>query len=94
MCACSRKKGRHREAITSRDDLLVMPAKLVESGRQKTLKLSVGEKWWSTISLAYQRLQRWLASIAPQLHPQQTFERYLCWLNPASPDDWLPKPVP
>jgi hypothetical protein len=41
----------------------------------------VGEKWWSAISLADQRLQRWLASIAPQLHPQQTFERYLCWLN-------------
>jgi hypothetical protein len=39
------EEGCHREAITSRDDLLVMPADLVESGRQKTLKLSVGEKW-------------------------------------------------
>lgn len=89
-----KEEGCHREAITSRDELLVMPAKLVESGRQKTLKLSVGEKWWAAISRAYQRLQRWLSSIAPQLRPQQTFERYLCWLNPASPDDWLPQPVP
>ena len=84
----------HREAITSRDDLLVMPAKLVETGRQKTLKLSVGDKWWAAISLCYQRLERWLASIAPQLDTQQTFERYLCWLNPLNPDDWLPHPSP
>jgi len=88
------EEGRHHEAITSRDELLVMPAKLVVSGRQKTLKLSVGKKWWAAISLSYQRLERWLASIAPQLDPQQTFERYLCWLNPFNPDDWLPKNAP
>ncbi len=87
-------EGHHHEAITSRDELLVIPAKLVESGRQKTLKLSVGEDWWSALSRAYQRLQRWLASTAPQLNPQQTFERYLCWNNPLSPDDWLPKLAP
>ena len=88
------EEGRRHEAITSLDELLVMPAKLVVSGRQKTLKLSVGEKWWAAISLSYQRLERWLASIAPQLDPQQTFERYLCWLNPLNPDDWLPKNAP
>lgn len=89
-----KEEGCHREAITSRDELLVMPAKLVETGRQKTLKLSIGEKWWAAINRSYQRLERWLASIAPQLDPQQTFERYLCWLNPLNPDDWLPKPAP
>jgi hypothetical protein len=47
-----KQEGCHREAITSRDALLVMPAKLVETGRQKTLKLSVGEKWWATIRLS------------------------------------------
>jgi hypothetical protein len=31
-----KQEGCHREAITSRDALLVMPAKLVETGRQKT----------------------------------------------------------
>lgn len=33
-----KEEGCHREAITSRVDLLVMPAKLVESGRQKPLR--------------------------------------------------------
>lgn len=86
-------EGHHHEAVTSRDELLMIPAKLVESGRQKTLKLSVGDKWWDAISLGYARLQRWLGSIAPQLDLQAKFERYLCWNNPLSPDDWLPKPI-
>ncbi len=42
--------GVHTEVVTSRDELLLVPAKLVESGRQKTLKLDVC----------------WLARIAPQ----------------------------
>ncbi len=61
-----KEEGCHREAITRRDDLLVMPAKLVESGRPKKLKLSVSEKWWTAISLSYLGLQRGLGSIAPQ----------------------------
>ena len=40
-----KEQGVHTEAVTSRDELLLIPAKLVESGRQKTLKLAVGEKW-------------------------------------------------
>ena len=63
----------HHEAITSRDELLVMPTKLVDTGRQKLLKLSGGDQWWAAISLSYQRLLRWLASIAQHLHAQQTF---------------------
>ena len=39
-----KEQGVHTEAITSRDELLLIPAKLVESSRQKTLKLGVGEK--------------------------------------------------
>jgi len=69
-------------------------SRLVETGRQKTLKLNVGDKGWTAISLSYQRLQCWLSSIAPQLDPQQTYERYLCWLNPLDPDDWPPKNAP
>jgi hypothetical protein len=81
-----KEQGVHTEAITSRDELLLIPAKLVESGRQKTLKLGVGEKWWAAIRQAYKRLQRWLTSTAPQLDVQQTFEHYLCWLNPLIPE--------
>lgn len=82
-------EGVHTEAVTSRDELLLIPAKLVESGRRKTLKLAVGAKWWAAIQQAYERLGRWLARTAPQLDPQQTFERYLCWHNPLSPQNWL-----
>ena len=84
-----KEQGIHTEAITSRDELLLIPAKLVGSGRQKTLKLGVGKKWWAAISQAYKRLQRWLTSTAPQLEVQQTFERYLCWHNPNNPENWL-----
>lgn len=87
-------QGVHTEAINSRDELLLIPAQLVESGRQKTLKLGVGDKWWAAIRQAYQRLQRWLASTAPQLPVQQTFERYLCWCNPLSPENWFVDSTP
>jgi hypothetical protein len=82
-------EGVHTEAVTSRDELLLIPAKLVQGGRQRALKLAVGEKWWAAISQAYKRLERWLARTAPQLEAQQTFERYLCWHNPLSPQNWL-----
>lgn len=84
-----KEEDKHTEAVTSRDELLMIPAKLVESGRRKTLKLAVSEKWWAAISQAYERLRRWLERTAPQLGGQQSFERYLCWHNPLSPDDWL-----
>ena len=73
-----KEQGVHTEAVTSRDELLLVPAKLVESGGQETLKLAVSEKLRAAISQAYERLQRWLARTVPQLEVQQTFERYLC----------------
>jgi hypothetical protein len=82
-----KEQGVHTEAVTSRDELLLVPAKLVESGRQMTLKLAVSEKWWAAIRQAYKRLQRWLARTAPQLDVQQ--EPYLCRHNPLSPQNWL-----
>ena len=84
-----KEQGVHTEAVTSRDELLLIPAKRVQSGRQKTLKLAVSAKWRAAIQQAYERLGRWLARTAPQLDPQQTFERYLCWHNPLSPQNWL-----
>jgi hypothetical protein len=84
-----KEQGVHTEAVRSRDELLLIPAKLVQSGRQKTLKLAVWEKWWAAIRQAYKRLKRWLARTAPQLDVQQTIERYLCWHNPFSPENWL-----
>jgi len=59
--------GRHLEAVTSRYELLLVPARLVISGRQKRVKLAVSGKFAERLRAAYQRLQRWLSSIAPQL---------------------------
>ena len=89
-----KEDGCHTEAIKSRDELLLMPAKLVASGRQRTLKMSVGKKWWAALSQAYTRLQRWLCRTAPQLDVQQTIENYLGWHSPLNPENWLGLPPP
>jgi len=60
-----------------------------ESGRQKTLKPAVSEKWWAPISQSQKKLHRWPARTAPLLDVRQTFERYLCRHNPLSPQNWL-----
>lgn len=62
-----KNQGGHTEAIKSRYELLLIPAKLVRSGRQKTVKLAVGNKFASFLKQAYQRLLEWLGRTAPQL---------------------------
>jgi hypothetical protein len=57
----------HTKAVRSRNEMLLAPAKLVDSGCRKTLKLAVLEKWEAAISQAYQRLQYSLAQTALQL---------------------------
>jgi hypothetical protein len=57
----------HTEAVKSRYELLLIPAKLVCSGRRKTVKLAVGAKFASFLKQAYQRLLEWLGRTAPQL---------------------------
>ncbi|MCX7869156.1 MAG: hypothetical protein N2322_04310, partial [Terrimicrobiaceae bacterium] len=89
-----KERGMHTEAVTSRDELLLVPAKLIESGRQKPLKLAVSAKWWAAISQACERLQRWPARTELRLDVQQPFERYLCWHNPLSPHNRLTDPSP
>jgi hypothetical protein len=81
--------GVHAEALTSRDQFLLIPAKLVESGRQKTVKLSIGSNGWATLPEAYNKLQAWLASTASQFKIQDTLERFNFRLNPWSPENWL-----
>jgi hypothetical protein len=57
----------HTEAITSRYELLMIPGRLVTSGRQKTLRLAVGNKLGKLLKAAYKRLIEWLSQTAPQL---------------------------
>jgi hypothetical protein len=54
--------------VQNRYELLLIPAKMVLSGRRKIVKLAVGGKFASFLKQAYQRLERWLSQTAPQLN--------------------------
>jgi hypothetical protein len=58
---------KHKEAKTSRKEILMFPAQLTISGREKTLQISVADQFWDVLSLGYERLIRWLKATAPQL---------------------------
>ena len=62
-----KNQGGHTEAIKSRYELLLIPAKLALSGRRKIVKLAVGGKFASFLKQAYKRLEEWLRQTAPQL---------------------------
>ncbi len=62
-----KNQGGHTEATKCRYELLLIPAKLVLSGRRKTIKLAVGGKFANFLKQAYQRLEQWLGRTAPQL---------------------------
>lgn len=57
----------HKEAKTSRRELLMFPAQLVESGREKTLQIAVADQFWDLLEEGYNRLIAWLKATAPQL---------------------------
>lgn len=59
--------GRHVERAGGRRGLLLIAARRVQSGRQKTLQISVGGKWWEQLRAGYERVCAWLAATAPQL---------------------------
>jgi hypothetical protein len=62
-----KNQGGHTEAITSRHELLLIPAKLVLSGRRKIVKIAVGARFACFLKQAYRRLLEWLGRTAPQL---------------------------
>lgn len=45
----------------------MIAARLVQSGRQKTLHISVSGKWGEQLRAGYERVCAWLAATAPQL---------------------------
>lgn len=59
--------ARHVESAGGRRWFLLIAARLVQSGRQKTLQVSVSGKWWEQLQTGYQRVCAWLAATAPQL---------------------------
>jgi len=59
--------GRHVESAGGRRWFLLIAARLVHSGRQKTLQVSVRGQWWAQLRAGYERVCAWLATTAPQL---------------------------
>ena len=57
----------HKEAQTSRREILIFPAQLTESGRERTLQISVADQFWDVLHEGYERLMKWLKATAPQL---------------------------
>lgn len=86
--------GHHTEAIKSRRNFLFMAAQVVESGRQRTLKLAVKAEWWQVLKGCYERLRTWLATTAPQLEAQGNFLRQLARQTTDDPLEWLAQPQP
>ena len=62
--------GRHVESAGGRRWFLLIAARLVQSGRQKTLQVSVSGKWGEQLRAGYERVCAWLAATAPQLKNQ------------------------
>lgn len=58
---------RHVEAAHSRRWFLFIAARLCKSSRQRELKLSVSDRWWSSLQSGYERVGQWLSLTAPQL---------------------------
>ncbi len=56
-----KNQGGHTEVIKSRYELLLIPAKMVLSGRRKIVKLAVGNKFANFLRHADQRLEQWLS---------------------------------
>lgn len=73
-----KNQGGHTEAIKSRHELLLIPAKMVLSGRRKIIKLAVGARFAGFLKQAYQKLPQWLDRTAPQLN-----------LTSGKPPPWL-----
>lgn len=57
----------HTEAIKSRYELLLIPAKMIISERRRIVKLAVSSKFASFLKQGYQKLKQWFHRNAPQL---------------------------
>ena len=86
--------GQHSEAIQSRRDFLFLAAQVVESGRQRTVKLAVKAQWWQTLRACYERLRTWLGATAPQLEEAGQWLRLLPRQHTQDPLEWLAQPEP
>ena len=86
--------GHHSEAVKSRRDFLFLAAQVVESGRQRVVKLAVKAEWWKELKACYERLRTWLVLTAPQLEATGQLLRRLARQTTQPPEESLPQPAP
>lgn len=85
--------GHHSEAVKSRRDFLFLAAQVVQSGRQRVVKLAVKAEWWTVLRACYERLRTWLAATAPQLETAGAFLRRLARQTTEVPEEILFQPA-
>jgi hypothetical protein len=71
-----------------------MAAQVIESGRQRAVKLAVKADWWKVLRGCYERRRTWLAATAPQVEAQGNFLRLLSRQTTDDPLAWLAQPSP
>ena len=86
--------GHPPEAIKARRSFLFLAAHVVESGRQRTVKLAVKAEGGTVLKACDERLRTWLATTAPQLEAQGNFLRRLSRPTTDAPLEWLAPPAP
>lgn len=59
--------GKHIEARTGRRWFLIIASRMVETAREKMVKISIKDKWKEDLMQGYKRIYDWLNSTAPQL---------------------------
>lgn len=85
--------GHHSEAVKSRRDFLFLAAQVVESGRQRVVKLAVKAEWWSVLKACYERLRTWLSATAPQLEATGQILRRLARQTTDTADEPMLQPA-
>jgi len=63
---------KHTEAKRGRRWFLLIAARLVESGRQKEMQVSIRGGWADQLREVYTRITEWLRTTAPQLKYRMT----------------------
>jgi hypothetical protein len=60
---------KHTEAKRGRRWFLLIAARLVQSGRQKEMQMSIRGGWAEQLRTGYTRLHEWISTTVPQFKP-------------------------
>jgi hypothetical protein len=77
---------KHTEAKRGRRWFLLIAARLVQSGRQKEMQVSISGGWADQLRTGYTRITEWLRTTAPQLKYRMTADDHdLANVAPSTP---------